>query len=59
MRVETTTSTNCATDKFEALRLLLEREQLQGISYTDACDIGEALLVFYEVLIEATDEPRE
>lgn len=52
MRVETATKveTPDAKDKFEALRLLLQYEQLKNVSYEDARDVGTALIEFYLTL---------
>ena len=37
-------------DRFELLRGILEHEQHQAVTYSDAKAIGESLLSFYEVL---------
>ncbi len=52
MRVETATTAEIpdAKDKFEALRLLLQSEQLISVSYEDARDVGTALIEFYLTL---------
>lgn len=40
------------TDKIEALRCILEREQTRTVSYEEAQEVGEALICFFEVMAD-------
>ena len=41
-----------STDRVEDLRRILEEEQDREISYGEANDVGESLLIFFQVLAE-------
>lgn len=43
-------------DRVELLRRILEREQKDEITYTEASEIGDSLIRFFEILAENTDE---
>lgn len=43
-------------DRIESLRLILEREQGRSIAYSEALEVAESLISFYEVLAA---EPAE
>lgn len=42
------------TDKIEALRLILERQQLREVTYEEAREVGESLICFFEILADNT-----
>lgn len=47
------------TDRFEALRHILEARQNRDVSYDEALEIGESLLSYFKTLAEeplATEE---
>lgn len=39
-------------DRIESLRLILERQQSKVVTRDEASEIGESLIVFYEILGE-------
>jgi hypothetical protein len=39
-------------DQIESLRLILEHEQNRSIEYTEAQEVGESLISFFEILAE-------
>jgi flagellin-specific chaperone FliS len=41
-----------AQDNIELLRNILTREQKREVAYDEAMEIGDALIVFYKVLVE-------
>lgn len=43
------------TDKVEALRAILEREQSRPVTYEEASEVGESLITFFEVLADDTE----
>lgn len=48
-----------STEKVESLRLILEREQGREISRSEALEVGEALVRFFEVLAEDGADGKE
>ena len=44
------------SDRFEALRLILEGQQSRPITYGEALEVGESLISFFEVL--ATEDEQ-
>lgn len=40
-------------DSVEALRQILETKQQRSVTYTEAIEVGESLINFFEVLAEA------
>jgi hypothetical protein len=40
-------------DRIESLRLILERQQSRVVTRDEASEIGESLIVFYEILGES------
>ena len=44
------------SDRFEALRLILEGQQSRTITYGEALEVGESLISFFEVL--ATEDEQ-
>jgi hypothetical protein len=44
------------SERIEALRLILEREQGKSISSEEAQEVGESLISFYEALADGADE---
>jgi hypothetical protein len=42
-------------ERINALRFILEREQGREVSYSEAVEVGETLLSFFEVLAEGTN----
>lgn len=47
------------TEKIESLRLILEREQGREISRSEALEIGETFVRFFEVLAEDCADGKE
>lgn len=39
-------------DRIESLRLILERQQSRAVTHSEALDIGESLIIFFELLGE-------
>jgi len=44
---------------YESLRLILEREQSRQIALEEALDVGDSLIVFFEVLAEGIGQSDE
>jgi hypothetical protein len=40
-------------DRIESLRLILERQQSRVVTRDEASELGESLIVFYEILSES------
>jgi len=52
------TDTQQTQDNIELLRSILTREQKREVAYDEAMEIGDALIVFYKVLVErVSSEP--
>jgi len=43
-------------DRVEQLQRILEREQKSEITYTEASEIGDSLIKFFEILADESDE---
>ena len=43
---------NISVERFEYLRVVLERQQSREIDYSEAVEVGETLIRFFEVLAE-------
>lgn len=49
-----------ATDKVEALRQIIAKQEHREVGYDEAREIGDTLIEFYQVLAEeAEDEPLD
>lgn len=48
-----------STKRVESLRLILEREQGREISHSEALEIGETFVRFFEVLAEGGVDGKE
>ncbi len=46
------------TDRVEALRLILERQQSRTITYEEAQEVGESLICLFEVLADDSFEKQ-
>lgn len=49
-------SQSVVEDRVKSLQFILEREQNRVVSYAEAKEIGEDLIVLFEILAEETDE---
>jgi hypothetical protein len=43
-------------DRVEALRLILENEQGQPVTYNEALEVAEGLLCYFEVMADDTEQ---
>jgi len=46
-------------DSVESLQHILERQQQRLVIYTEAREVGESLIAFFEALAQDQDEPQE
>jgi hypothetical protein len=48
------------SDQFEHLRLILESEQRRAVTYSEAVEVGDSLLSFFQILADGhTDIPTD
>ena len=47
------------SDRIERLRAILEQEQGRSVLYSEALEVGESLISFYEVLADDTEATNQ
>lgn len=53
--LQDTSGTIQLSDQFEHLRLILESEQQRAVTYSEAVEVGDSLLSFFQILAEDAD----
>lgn len=47
------------SERIERLRVILEQEQGRPVPYSEALEVGESLISFYEVLADDTESTNQ